>query len=103
MGIYLFLEATHSNAASFIITSNSIPFVKSSIFSGIAIIVLSLLLINITNLRLWSFLISQCIVQLSYNNWKWPLEVNKDLNINFLDIFKIGINKVIRIIKGEKI
>lgn len=103
MGIYLFLEVTHSNASGFIVTSNNIPFVNAAIFSGIAIIVLSLILIKITNLGLWSLLISQCIVQLSYNNWKWPLEVNRELNINFLDILKIGMKKIIGIIRGEKI
>lgn len=93
----------HSNAATFIATRNRIPFVKSSILSGIAIILISLILINFTNLELWSLLISQAIVQLSYNNWKWPLEVNKELKVNFFDLWKIGIKKIVKILKGEKI
>lgn len=103
MGGYLLLEMLHSNAATFIATRNRIPFVKSSILSGIAIILISLILINFTNLELWSLLISQAIVQLSYNNWKWPLEVNKELKVNFFDLWKIGIKKIVKILKGEKI
>lgn len=102
MSCYLFLEMIHSNASGFIITSNSIPFVKAAIFSGIGIVILSLILIKLTKNGVWSLLISQCIIQLCYNNWKWPLEVNKELNINFIKIYKIGINKIIRVFKGEK-
>lgn len=103
MGGYLLLEMIHSNAAIFITTRNRVPFVKASILSGIAIILISLFLINFTDLGLWSLLISQAVIQLLYNNWKWPLEVNKELKINFFDLWKIGIKKIIKILKGEKI
>lgn len=103
IGMYLFLEMVHSNAATLITTQNNIPFVNSSIFSGIGIILLSLILINFTTLGIWSLLFSQALIQLSYNNWKWPLEVNKDLNVTFPLIAKIGTRRIINILKGEKI
>lgn len=103
IGGYLLLEMIHSNAATFITTSNRIPFVSSSILSGIAMVLISLFLINFTDLGLWSLLISQAIVQLMYNNWKWPLEVNKELKINFFELWEIGIKKIIKILKGENI
>ena len=103
IGGYLLLEMIHSNAATFITTRNRVPFVNSSILSGIAMVLISLFLINFTDLGLWSLLISQAIVQLMYNNWKWPLEVNKELKINFFDLWEIGIKKIVKILKGEKI
>lgn len=103
IGMFLLLEGVHAIASMFIVTSNYIPPVKAAILSGIAIIILSLILINFTNLGLWSLLLSQFLVQLSYNNWKWPLEVNKDLKINFWNVFTIGIKKIKKVIKGEKI
>lgn len=103
MGGYLLLEMIHSNAATFITTRNRVPFVSSSILSGVAMVLISLFLINFTDLGLWSLLISQAVIQLLYNNWKWPLEVNKELKINFFGLWKTGIKKIIKILKGEKI
>lgn len=103
IGIYLCLEIIHSNAAGVIATKNIIPYVKPSIYSGIGIIVLSIILVKYFELGLWGLLISQFIVQLSYNNWKWPLEVNRELEISNRLIFKLGINKLKRVLKGERI
>lgn len=103
IGFYLCLEIIHSNAAGIIATNNVIPYVKPSIYSGISILVLSIVLVQYFKLGIWGLLLSQFIVQLSYNNWKWPLEVNKELRINNLLIFEIGINKLKRVLKGEKI
>ncbi|STO32279.1 Polysaccharide biosynthesis protein [Fusobacterium necrogenes] len=103
IGIYLCLEVIHSNAAGVIATKNVIPYVKPSICSGIGIIVLSIILIKYFKLGLWGLLLSQFIVQLSYNNWKWPLEVNKELGLNSFTIFILGINKLNKVLKGEKI
>lgn len=89
MGGYLLLEMIHSNVATFITTRNRAPFVKASILSEIAIILISLFLINFTDLGLWSLLFSQAIVQLMYNNWKWPLEINKELKVSFLNYGKL--------------
>lgn len=93
IGLYLFLEFNHSTFATFITISNSVPFVKASILSGIAIVTLSLLLINYTTLGAWGLLISQFIVQLMYNNWKWPQYVMKDLNMRLMDIPKIAVSR----------
>lgn len=93
MVIYLFLEFNHSNFATFIVTNNEVPFVKASIYSGIAILILSLIFINFTGRSLWCLLISQAVVQLTYNNWKWPMVVMQQLNMQFWDIFRLGLKK----------
>ncbi len=77
MSIFLFLENNHSMFATFITSENKIPFIKAAMISGIAIIILSTALVKLTNLGLLGLLISQAIVQLSYNNWKWPYEIFK--------------------------
>ena len=102
LSICYILESIHGNAAFILSTGNYIPYVKASLLSGSAIIIISLLLINFTNLGIWSVLLSQFIVQLSYNNWKWPLEVNKELGIDNFIIFKEGIKIIFNNIGGIK-
>ncbi|HYH04965.1 MAG TPA: O-unit flippase-like protein [Bacillota bacterium] len=82
MCLYLFLESNHSIFASFITTGNNVPFVKASLISGGLIVMFSILLIKYTSLGIWSLLLSQSIVQLLYNNWKWPYIVLKELKMN---------------------
>lgn len=82
MGLFLFLEFNHSLFCNIITTSNRIPFVKASLLSGFSILVISISLLNTTDIGIWAIVLSQGIVQLSYNNWKWPLEVFRELNIN---------------------
>jgi hypothetical protein len=36
----------------------------------------------------WAMLMAPCIAQGCYQNWKWPLEVAKELNIKVSDIYK---------------
>jgi O-antigen/teichoic acid export membrane protein len=84
MGVYLFLENNHSMFASFITADNKVPFMKAAIISGILIVIISFSLNYYTNLGLWSLLLSQALVQLCYNNWKWPYVIFKqyDLTVN---------------------
>lgn len=44
-----------------------------------------------TNLGITGMLFVQLVVQLSYNNWKWPLVVLREFNVNFIDFVKKGI------------
>lgn len=86
MAVYLFLENNHSMFATFITSENRVPFIKASLLSGVSIVVLSIVLSSKTELGLWSLLLSQAVVQLCYNNWRWPMEV---LNKQKLNITKI--------------
>jgi O-antigen/teichoic acid export membrane protein len=72
--IYL-LELHHGPiCAGLIMTTNAVPFVKSSIISGLSIALLSWTLAATTSLQLWSLIIAQGIIQLAFNNWYWPLQ-----------------------------
>ena len=82
MSIYLLLENNHSLFSGFIAAENKIPFMKAGVLSGIGVISLSLMLVYFTELGIWSLLISPAIIQLLYNNWKWPYHIFKKYKIN---------------------
>lgn len=77
MGIILFLEQNHSTFASLITLSNRIPFVKSSLVSGFSIIILSTIFMYL-GYGVGALILTQGLVQLSFNNWYWPYLVYKE-------------------------
>jgi O-antigen/teichoic acid export membrane protein len=91
MAIYLLLEANHSIFSTYIASGNEIPFVIPALLSGLGIVISSLLLINYTTLGLWGLLLSQFVIQLLYNNWKWPLVVMKKYSLTPLQMIKNSI------------
>ena len=66
------LELAHSFSTTYISTFNIIPFYKAVLVSGIIIVLITLLYASIFQLTIFSVVIIQGVVQLSYNNWKWP-------------------------------
>ena len=88
------LELHHSVAANYITTSNSIPFVKAALLSGGAILLLAAALAS--QLGVWALVGSQALVQLSYNNWKWPLVVTQSLQSSVVQILTRGIELIFR-------
>lgn len=88
------LELNHSIFANFITTKNIVPFVYPAIVSGVLIGVLSFFMLVMTNLGITGMLLVQFVVQLMYNNWKWPLVVFREFNVNFLGFGKIAIRSV---------
>ncbi len=81
MAIYLLLESNHSTFGTYIASENRIPFVLPALLSGLGIVVSSLVLIYYTTLGIWGLLLSQLVIQLLYNNWKWPLVVMKKYSL----------------------
>lgn len=79
MTFMYFLELNHSVAAGVIVTGNKVPFVKAALISGILICIFSLLSVKFTNLGLWGLLVAQFVVQLGFNNWKWPMVVYREI------------------------
>ena len=91
-GIIALLEMNHSIAGTYLTTTNKIPFVNAALFSGLGILVLAFLTINFFGVI--GLILSQGLVQLVYNNWKWPLEATKNLDSNFTKIIKMGALRV---------
>jgi len=93
MGCYLFLEGNHSLFATYISFSNSVPFVKAAIISALIIVFGSLVVALFTDFGIYGLMVVQAIVQLCYNNWKWPSVVFKNLNMNVFSMMRLGINE----------
>lgn len=90
--IYLF-ELNHSIAATYLTTVNKIPFVKAALISGISITVLAVFLSAAYGIV--GLIAAQGVVQLAYNNWKWPMEAQKNLQSSFLGTIKVGFKQFI--------
>lgn len=88
--LVMFLEWNHSSFATFIVTSNDIPFVKSALIAGAAIGVGSFLSLEFTTLGILGLVLVQGLVQIVYANWKWPMVVCRDLNISFAQFVRLG-------------
>ncbi|PAM94255.1 hypothetical protein B4N84_14400 [Flavobacterium sp. IR1] len=71
-------------------TKNEIPFMKPSIYSGIATILLLFVFFKFTDLGLIGMALAPGIIDLCYQGWKWPYEVIKEFKITLFDI-KMGI------------
>ncbi|MEN5014986.1 O-unit flippase-like protein [Erwinia sp. Eh17-17] len=71
-------EMNYSLCTTYLTTKNKVIFLKSILLSGLAILLLSLFSASVMNAGLLGVVLSQLVVQMAYNNWRWPLEVYKD-------------------------
>lgn len=84
-----FLECNHSVAGNIILTKNEVPFFKASLLSGLSTIILLFVFFNFFDIGIVSMIAAPAIAQGVYQNWKWPLVVKNELEIKFIDLFKI--------------
>ena len=102
LGVVYFLEWNHSTFATLITLSNSVPFVKSAMYSGTSIVVLSFLSIWLTDFQIIGLILSQGIVQLAYNNWRWPKLVLDENNITIRDIITSSADEMRAVFNSKK-
>jgi hypothetical protein len=88
--VVMLLEVNHSVCASYLTTFNDVPFVKAALFSGVGIVIISILAVSVFHLGIGGLILSQGLVQLTYNNWKWPQEAAKKLGCSFYAIISVG-------------
>lgn len=93
--LIILLEGNHSNFASFIITKNNVPFVKSSLIAGMVIILGDYFSLTHTEFGIMGLVVIQALVQLSYANWKWPYIVCKEFGISYFVFMHLGLKEVI--------
>jgi O-antigen/teichoic acid export membrane protein len=74
------LEKNHAMAGSILLLRNEVPFFKAAIISGICTVLLLFLFTGTFSLGIWGMIIAPGIVQLVYQNWKWPLVLHNELN-----------------------
>lgn len=80
--ILALIESIVSISGGILLTKNTVPFFKASIISGVAIVITIFFLLNVLKLGVISLIIAPLIVDLSYQAWKWPIEVIKDIKNN---------------------
>jgi O-antigen/teichoic acid export membrane protein len=83
------LETNHGLAVGILLTKNEVPFFKISLISGGLIVFLLFISFKYLHLGIWAMILVPGIVQIIYNNWKWPSEVIKELKITRYDVFSI--------------
>jgi O-antigen/teichoic acid export membrane protein len=98
--IISFLENNHAIAGGILLTNNEVPFFKASLIAGMTTIILLLIMLHFHTMGLWPMLLAPGIAHL-YNNWKWPYEVVKQLNITLKDVVK-SILEISKIITNER-
>lgn len=92
--IVMLLEMNHSFFSTMIVIGNSVPFMWIALISGSLIALGSYLSLAYTSMGLLGLVLVQGIVQLAYNNWKWPHVVFKEFGINifvFLYLSFLGV------------
>lgn len=78
LSVVFLLDLNHNICASILTTGNKIPFVIPVIASGCLIALLGWVLSVPMHMGVIGLILAQGIVQIAYNNWKWPLMVYKD-------------------------
>ncbi len=77
--LFAFLEANHGIAGNILLTKNHVPFFKAALVSGLMTIIFLFLFLKFLNIGVWSLILAGGIAQIIYQNWKWPLEVIKEM------------------------
>lgn len=95
LAVYILLEANQSLFTSYISTSNYIPYSKAYCISAFLATGLAILLVSITDWGIMGLIFAHLIVQLSYNNWKWPLYVLHEFHTNLFILFRNGIKQLV--------
>lgn len=80
LAFVLFLELTHTIAATYLTTINIVPFVKAAILSGMAITGIGIVVAP--HFGVWGLIVVQGTIQLAYNNWKWPYLAMRHLDLS---------------------
>ncbi|QLY60534.1 hypothetical protein HV211_08585 [Citrobacter freundii] len=78
LGFVFLFDLNHNICASILTAGNKIPFVVPVIISGMLIAILGWMLAVPLNMGVIGLIAAQGVVQLSYNNWRWPLMVYQD-------------------------
>ncbi|MGV7962399.1 O-unit flippase-like protein [Photorhabdus tasmaniensis] len=101
LSFVMLLELNHSLSATYLTTLNEIPFLNASLYSGIAVVLVSSFICYGGWFGLGGVILGQGIVQLTFNNWYWSLKVNKLLGINYIWMLKYGTRRIIYMLKEK--
>lgn len=91
--LIILLETNQSLCSAYISTRNEIPFVKSALATGFAVVGLSALLVY-CQAGIYAVILSQGIAGLLYNYWHWPHEAVRRLDLTFAQTLRVGLLSV---------
>ena len=91
--IFRLLDANFWNLCQTVIAGNDFPFLKSCLFTGLAITLGCYASLAWFQLGLWGIVLSTGLAQSAYNNWFWPHAILKQMNTNSLQFIKEGYNE----------
>ncbi len=83
--IISFLENNQGIAGGILLSNNEVPFFRASLIAGILSILLVWVMFQFTGAGIWAMILAPGIAHL-YNNWKWPYEVIRQLDITMNDL-----------------
>lgn len=92
-GMIMLFELNHSLAAGYLTTRNRVPFLRAGLLSGMLICVVSMALVK--RFDVTGLIAAQGLVQLAYNNWKWPREARKDLGAGWRELIVLGVRRTL--------
>ncbi|EKP0297377.1 oligosaccharide flippase family protein [Aeromonas veronii] len=98
LGVVLLLETHHSISATYLTTTNQVPFLKAALVSGVGVTILSYALVYWGDLGVTGLIIGQGVVQLFFNNWYWPKVAMQHLNITPLELASRGYKSITKIL-----
>ncbi len=99
MGFYMLLEHNHGEYTAYFTMRNNICYLKSYVISSVAIVVLSWLF-AIMGCNIYILMLVHCVVQLIYNNWKWPMAVNREMETSVWNTISEGGRGTVRLMKN---
>ena len=80
--LVVFLENQHAMAGGVLLTENKVPYFRAAIVSGLMTLALLFVFLEWTTLGLAGMILAPGISQAVYQNWKWPLQVKRELKIS---------------------
>lgn len=90
--IYMFIHQLYHLAASFISTTNTLPYTNAFIISSVISIFASYLLALYSSMGLWALILAPLAVALCYNAWKWPKYTLNMLEVSVIPFLREGVN-----------
>ena len=94
MLFFAFLESNYGIANSFILSGNEVPYMKSSIITGILSASLLLVLLKFTLFSTWAMILAPGVAASLYLYWKWPLVAAKKLALRPIDYYHVAIQTI---------
>ncbi|MCH1940966.1 O-unit flippase-like protein [Holdemania massiliensis] len=98
MCLYMFLEHNHGEFTAHFTMRNRIVYLYPYIISSISILVLSLIGAMLGG-NIYTLMGVHFVVQIAYNNWKWPRESMKQMHTTSIRILSEGVTEIKIVLK----